>query len=115
MGKAQLIDLSLEELEDLLGAGPYPAHGPNTLPNLERLRVELQQVRRKGYAINDEELAVGLRSVAAPIRDCHHTIVAAINVSVPSVRVSRQELESRLAPMVTQAAQDICLALGAAL
>jgi IclR family pca regulon transcriptional regulator len=114
MGKAQLIDLSPEELGELLGAGPYPAPGPNTVTDLDQLLSELRHIRRTGYAINDEELAVGLRSVAAPIRDRHDYIVAAINISVPSVRVSRQELESQLAPMVTHAAQDICLALGAA-
>jgi IclR family pca regulon transcriptional regulator len=70
-------------------------------------------VRQSGYAINDEELAAGLRSVAAPLRNAEDEIVAAINISVPSARVSRNELERRLAPLVKTTARNICLALGA--
>jgi IclR family pca regulon transcriptional regulator len=114
MGKAQLIDLTRQELLDLLGPGPFPARAPKTITRLDRLWAELEAVRLKGYATNDEELAPGLRSVAAPIRGSLGQIVAAINISVPSVRVSRQDLESRLASMVIHTAQDICLALGAA-
>lgn len=113
MGKAQLIDLSQDELRDLLGKDPYSAVGPNTITSLDVLVRELDRVRRQGYAINDEELVAGLRSVAAPIRDGEGHVAAAINVSVPGTRVSRQELETVLAPMVTDAAQQITVALGA--
>ncbi len=113
MGKAQVADLSREALRDLLGEGPYPARGPNTLTSLDALAAELARVRSQGYAINDEELAAGLRSVAAPIRDCDGEIVAAINVSVPGSRVSRLELETVLAPMVQATARQVSLALGA--
>jgi IclR family pca regulon transcriptional regulator len=113
MGKAQLLDLSQDELRDLLGEGPYPVTGPNTLTTLDALVIELDKVRQQGYAINDEEMAVGLRSVAAPVREATGQAVAAINVSVPSARVSRQELETLLAPMVMDTARRISLALGA--
>jgi IclR family pca regulon transcriptional regulator len=112
MGKAQLIDLSDAELSELLGEGPFPAMGPNALPELKALASNLETVRQRGYAVNDEELAAGIRSVAAPIRDNHRKLVAAINISVPSVRVSRQELDDRLAPMVKDAAHQISKALG---
>ena len=113
MGKAQLIDLSREQLSNLLGEGPYPELGPNTITSLDDLTRELERVRRQGYAINDEELAAGLRSVAAPLRNADGEIIAAINISVPSARVSRDKLEERLAPLVKTTAHDICLALGA--
>jgi IclR family pca regulon transcriptional regulator len=113
MGKAQLIDLSRQELYDLLGEGPYPKIGPNTITALDGLVAELDQVRRQGYAINDEELAAGLCSVAAPIRHRDGETVAAVNVSIPSARASRQELEEVLAPMVMSTAREISLALGA--
>jgi IclR family pca regulon transcriptional regulator len=114
MGKAQLIDLSRQELVALLGRGPFAARAPNTITHLDQLLAELESVRHGGYAINDEELATGLRSVAAPVRDGLGQIVAAINVSVPGLRVSRRELEVRLAPMLIRTAHDICAALGAA-
>lgn len=113
MGKAQLIDLSRDELRDLLGEGPYPVMGPNTITTLDALVTELDKVHQQGYAINDEEMAVGLRSVAAPVRGATRQLVAAINISVPSARVSRQELEMVLAPMVVDTARRISLALGA--
>jgi IclR family pca regulon transcriptional regulator len=113
MGKAQLIDLSQDELRDLLGEGPYPVMAPNTITTLDALVAELDKVRRQGYAINDEEMAVGLRSVAAPVREASGQVAAAINVSVPSARVSRQEMEMVLAPMVVDTAHQTSLALGA--
>lgn len=113
MGKAHLIDMSRDVLRNLLGEGPYPALGPNTITNLDALEQELHLVRQRGYAVNDEELAAGLRSVAAPIRDSEGAIAAAINISVPCVRMSREELEKKLAPLVQGAARDISLALGA--
>ena len=113
MGKAQLMDLSRDELRDLLGEGPYPVMGPNTITTLDALVAELDKVRQQGYAINDEEMAVGLRSVAAPVREADGQVAAAINISVPSARVSRQEMEMVLAPMVADTAHQISLALGA--
>jgi IclR family pca regulon transcriptional regulator len=113
MGKAQLLDLSRDELCSLLGEGPYRVLGPNTITTLDALVAELDKVRQQGYAVNDEELAAGLRSVAAPIRDCDDTIVAAINISVPRARVTRQRLETVLAPLVRETARNISLGLGA--
>ncbi len=113
MGKAQLIDLTPEELADLLGAEPYPRRGPNTITTLDELTAELDRVRRQGYAVNDEELVAGLRAVAAPVRGHTNRIVGAINISVPSVRVSVGELEERLAPMVVETSQQVSLTLGA--
>ena len=82
MGKAQLIDLSRQELDDLLGEGPYRKMGPHTITTLDALVAELDNVRKLGYAINDEELAAGLRAVAAPVRDRSGEIVAAVNIFV---------------------------------
>ncbi len=112
MGKVQLIDLSRQELCSLLGEGPYPKRGPNTVTCLEALVTELDQVRRQGYAVNDEQLAVGLRSVAAPIRGSEGQVMAAINISVPGSRISREALEANLAPKVLEAARQISSALG---
>ncbi len=113
MGKAQLIDLTRQELRDLLGDGPYRERGPNTITTLDDLIAELDLVREQGYAVNDEELAAGLRAVAAPVKGHTGRIVGAVNISVPSVRVSLTELEEHLAPMVVDTARQISLTLGA--
>jgi IclR family pca regulon transcriptional regulator len=111
MGKMLLSDLSRQELFDLLGEGPYPKQGPNTITSLEALVSELERVRQQGFAVNDEELAAGLHSVAAPIRGSGRKIIAAINLSVVGSRLSRQELESLLAPKIVDAARQISSAL----
>jgi len=113
MGKAQLIDLSPKELFDLLGEGPYLKMTPNTIMYLKDMVLELEKIRQQGYAVNDEELAIGLRSVAAPIRGIGWKIVAAINISVTGSRISRNEIEDQLAPKVVDTARLISLSLGA--
>lgn len=113
MGKAQLIDLSPDELRDLLGNDEFPPAGPHAHRDLATLMADVETVRARGYAVNDEELAMGVRSVAAPIRDGNGKVVAAVNISVPSVRVTRAELEARLAPMVVETGTKISQALGA--
>jgi IclR family pca regulon transcriptional regulator len=112
MGKAHLLDLEPVALEQLLGKGPYEAFTPHTITGLAHLLADLEQARRQGYAVGDEELAVGMRSVAAPIRNAAGEITAAINISVSSARVSREELEVRLASAVVDSAEHISTALG---
>jgi IclR family pca regulon transcriptional regulator len=115
MGKAQLIDLSPDAVAGLLGEGPYEALTRHTITSLSALNKELAQIRQNGFAVNDEELTIGLRSVAAPIRNDEGQIVAACNISAASARVPRTDLEGRLAQMVLDSANLISKALGAAL
>jgi IclR family pca regulon transcriptional regulator len=71
----------------------------------------LGKVRKKGYAINDEELSIGNRAVAAPIVDQHGYAVAAINIAVPTTEYSRSQMEKTLAPQVMRTAYEISGAL----
>lgn len=114
MGKVQLIDLSSDAVADLLGKGPYAALTRHTITSLSALNKELAQIRQNGFAVNDEELTIGLRSVAAPIRNDEGQIVAACNISAASARVSRTDLEGPLAQMVLDSANLISNALGLA-
>lgn len=107
MGKAHLLDLSAEALRELLGAGPYEARTTHTLTTPDELLTNLEVARWRGYTVSDEELVVGARSLAAPVRNREGQIVAAVNVSVSSARFSRQELEERYAHAVLEAARRI--------
>ncbi|MDX1688312.1 MAG: IclR family transcriptional regulator C-terminal domain-containing protein [Candidatus Promineifilaceae bacterium] len=112
MGKALLAGLPREQVRALLGEGPYEALTPKTITSLDELIVELDQVGRQGYAVSDEELVIGARSLAAPLRQTDGDTIAAINICVSSARLSRQEMEDRFARPVVESAKRISTALG---
>ena len=66
--------------------------GPQTITSLETLFAELDRVRRDGYATTWEELDEGLCSAAAPVYGARGSVIAAISVSAPTVRTSRERL-----------------------
>lgn len=68
--------------------------GPNTITTIPELLAELEQVRRNGYATTWEELDDGLCSSAAPVRGGRGTVIAAISVSAPTVRTTRERLRA---------------------
>lgn len=78
----------------------------------KRLLETLRETRKCGYSLNDEDLVVGLRSIASPVRDRTGKIVAAINISVPSIRVSVSDLRKTFAPELQAAANEVSTALG---
>jgi IclR family pca regulon transcriptional regulator len=82
MGKVLLANQRPEVLPGLLERMELTRRGPNTLTAREALATALQRVRQTGLAVNDEELAPGLRSLAAPIRDGFGEVVAAVNIAV---------------------------------
>ncbi len=69
-------------------------------------------MRESGVAVNDEELAYGLRSIAAPIHSQSDEVVAALNLAVHRTMVTKDELIARYGPAVIQTAHDISLSMG---
>ena len=109
-GKVLLAFRPPEALAAVLEVG-LAARTAKTITKLQALREELRSVRGRGYAIDDEETEVGLRSVAAPIRDHRGEVVAAISIAGPTQRVSKKVLQSYL-PDVCAAATAISQRLG---
>jgi IclR family transcriptional regulator, pca regulon regulatory protein len=64
-------------------------------------------VRRQGYALTDQELEEGLRSIAVPIRDASGTVAAALNVSVHASRATGAALKRDVLPLVLETAASI--------
>jgi IclR family transcriptional regulator, pca regulon regulatory protein len=106
-GKALLAFLPRADLERLLDRIDLVQRGPRTLTDKNALLAELDQVRRTGVAVNDEELDSALRSIAAPVRARSGEVVAAINVSIPWSPVAMNELVSQLGPTLQAAARQI--------
>jgi IclR family pca regulon transcriptional regulator len=68
------------------------------------LRKVIEQVREAGFALLDQELEVGLRSIAVPVHDRRGTVVAAVNIGAHAARVSMEEMEGRFLPVLRECA-----------
>jgi IclR family pca regulon transcriptional regulator len=112
MGHVLLAGLSDEELLHRLRSRPMEEAGPNASSTPEQVLENVRLARRRGWALNDQQLVAGHRSVGAPIRDHRGEVVAAINVSVPSVRATLDDMRTRFVPPLLEAAQAVSLDLG---
>ena len=81
VGKALTAYLSAEELRSLVAARGLPRHTPKTITGLKRLVDDLALVRRRGYAVDDEENNVGVRCIAAPVVSRQGEAVAAVGLT----------------------------------
>ena len=112
LGKVLLANLADDKLRETLKQVQFTQRGPNTLTAREELLRELERVRASDLAVNNEELAYGLRSIAAPIRAHSGEVLAALNLAVHRTMLSKDELIARFGPCVTQTANDISLSMG---
>src|ERR687893_1790578 len=106
-GKVLLAALTADELEASLaqpsrsGLPPYIGRTP------EQLREELTEVRARGWALADEELAPGVRSVAVPVRDGTGAVRAAMNVTVHAAETSTERLLGEHLPALLRTAGEV--------
>jgi IclR family transcriptional regulator, pca regulon regulatory protein len=106
-GKALLAFLPQPDLDQLLDRIDLVQRGPRTLTSKSALLAELGKVRRTGIAVNDEELDIALRSIAAPIRSRSGEVVAAVNVAIPWSPVAMSDLVGQLGPAIQATARQI--------
>lgn len=107
MGRVLLAWRPADWLDGYLASAKLKALTAHTLADSETLRAELTAVRHRGWAMADQELEEGLRSVAAPIRDQSGQVVAAINVATNVSRTSAEELVERIVPQLLSTARLI--------
>lgn len=86
-GQALLLDADEDEVSAVLSRTSFVKHGPNTPADLADFLRRLEQSRRRGYSIVDEEAEPGLYSVAAPVKDFRGEIIAALQVVGPVERL----------------------------
>jgi IclR family acetate operon transcriptional repressor len=110
-GKAFLSSLPDEQLTKLLHRLGMHHYTTKTLTSPANLKLELAQTRKRGYALDDEEHALGLRCIAACIYDEHHDAFAAISISGPISRITDNRV-TELGALVIQAAKEITLNYG---
>src|SRR4051812_17188603 len=112
MGKVLLAGLPAEERRAMLDEVQFQQRGPNTLIDRKGLEQALDVVAEAGIAVNNEELAYGLRSIAVPVRDRSGGVAAAINLAVHRSMVSMDDLVIRLSPALMRAAGEISARVG---
>ncbi|MGC9537284.1 IclR family transcriptional regulator domain-containing protein [Streptomyces sp. UG1] len=98
VGRVILAHRPTEEVEVRLGRAELKPLTERTLTTPDALRAELRRVRRQGYALVDQELEEGLRSVAAPVRDRGGEVVAAVNIAVHAGRNTVDSVRHDLLP-----------------
>jgi IclR family transcriptional regulator, pca regulon regulatory protein len=112
MGRVLLAALPDGELAGYLGRAVLEARTPKTITRKAALRTELKRVGHRGYALVDEELELGLRSLAVPVVSRSGRVVAAINTGVHASRVSAEEMLERFLPALKDGAVSLGRALG---
>lgn len=106
-GRVLLAAMPVTEQRRHLRSRPLVALTKFTLHRESDIVVELEKVAKRGWALNDQELEIGLRSVAAPIRDSTGRTVAAINISTPVGRTNLKELREELVPQLLATTQRV--------
>ena len=89
LGKCLLAQLDDQDARRVAGSEPYPALTPRTITSWDKLRAQLERVRRDGVAYSREEYEVGLHSIAVPLAWVDGDGPVAVNVSLPSSRAGR--------------------------
>lgn len=107
MGRVMLADLTAAELDAVLAVPSRSGIIPRVVPARADLDADLAQIRERGWALSDEQLSVGIRSVAAPVRDPQGRVFAAMNVTVHAGETSIETLTGEYLPYLLEAAAAV--------
>lgn len=106
-GRVLLSGMTEEQLDDFFASYPREPLTSRTVTDETQLRAIIDEVREQGWATIDEEFELGVRSVAAPLRDAEGRMWAAANISVPASRASIKDLETRFLPRLLETTEQI--------
>lgn len=107
MGRVLLAAASEAQLEAFFKKATLTRFTPHTVVDPEKLRAILKEVERDGYCIVEQELEIGLRAIAVPVRNVAGVVVGAINVSAQAGHATRAKMTKELLPMMLQTAADM--------
>lgn len=106
-GKVFLCEYSKQKLNDFVNEKGLPKITSNTITTPEELEYDLQGVRTRGYALDDEECEIGMRCLAVPIYDASKHVIAALSLSGPTSRMPKMRYELELSPKLCECANAI--------
>jgi len=107
MGKVLLAALDPAELETVIAQPSRAGIAARWQPDRTELDRSLREVRARGWALADQDLALGIRSIAAGVRNGDGRVVAALNVTVHAAETSVDKLTGEYLPLLLHAAADI--------
>ncbi|HEY3696480.1 IclR family transcriptional regulator domain-containing protein [Phenylobacterium sp.] len=107
MGRVLLAHMAAEDLEDYLARTSMVPRTARTITTRDRLLPALAEVRARGYALVDQEIELGLRSISVPVHNRAGKVVAWININTLAAATTVRELRSRIAPAMTAAASEL--------
>jgi DNA-binding IclR family transcriptional regulator len=111
MGKAMLAFQTEETIEQIIARIHFVRYTSKTLTSRETLLKALERIRRRGYAIDDEEIEVGVRCIGAPIFNENRQAIAAVSVSGPASRITVQSVPA-IAEHLLRCCREISTSLG---
>ena len=112
MGRVLLAGMAPDELAAYMRRVKLAPYTNRTVVTKEKLGEVVAAVRVNEFALVDQELEIGLRSIAVPVKDYRGRVAAAINVSVQAPRVSLSEMEKTVLPALRTAATELGMLLG---
>jgi DNA-binding IclR family transcriptional regulator len=113
LGKSILAFLPDHELEHYLNTVERRPLAPNTITDKDDFLRELSRIRHNRYAIDDEEMSIGLRCIAAPIFDHNQYPAYAVSISGPAMRLTHRALEE-MKPEILKISDDLSRKMGSA-
>ncbi len=111
LGRVLLAHLDQEQLDAYFARIALKAMTERTVVSEQRLRDILAEVREQGYALVEEELEMGLRSIAVPVRGASGSVIAALNVGAHAARVSSRKMKEEFLPVLLKGAQELSILL----
>lgn len=111
LGRVLLAHLPPDALQAYFGQTDLKAYTDNTVVSALRLSEILDEVRQSGYAIVNEELEIGLRSIAVPVRGASGNVLAALNIGVQATRVSATQMKDEFLPVLLRGAKELAVLL----
>jgi IclR family acetate operon transcriptional repressor len=111
VGKVLLASLPPDELQRVVAVKKLKRFTTRTITTVAGLKRELSLIRERGYAIDDTEHEAEIRCAACPVRDHTGRVVAAVSLTAPTLRMSRDRIEA-MAPLVREYADRVSRKMG---
>ena len=111
VGKVFLAYMSDDEFQHYVNSIVLRPRTPNTITDVDEMKRELRKIRENGVAFDDEEHELGVRNIAAPVRDWENNVIAAVGIIGLTTRISRQRM-IELAPEIKSTAEKISHEMG---